>query len=92
MSCFFIRSSKNKSLFKRYAVQCKTKMRLERLWLLLSLQLVLMAVDAIGRTKKDHRHLLMRKLITGGKRSGKNSEESVAFLWRMIDIILIGLN
>jgi len=47
-------------------------MRLDRLWLLLSVAvLVVMAVVAIGRAKKDHRHLLMRKLITGGKRSGK---------------------
>ena len=59
------------SLYNRYAVQCKTKMRLDKLWLQLSLVLVVTAVGAVGRTKKNHRHSLMRKLVIGGKRSGE---------------------
>lgn len=60
------------TIFYLIGTRCKTKMRLDRLWLLLSVAvLVVMAVVAIGRAKKDHQHFLMRKLITGGKRSGK---------------------
>ncbi|KAJ7333873.1 hypothetical protein OS493_015966 [Desmophyllum pertusum] len=43
---------------------------MDNVLLVLSLVLVVMATSTIGRTKKHHRHLLIKKFLAGGKRSG----------------------